>query len=49
MPTADDMLEIMEKMDSHYNTQLLKAVATLKAHNAGKKTGQGRGGAADGN
>ena len=38
---ADDLTEAMEKLDSHMTTQLMKAVATLSASNATKRTGKG--------
>lgn len=36
---ADDLTEAMEKLDSHMTTQLMKAVATLSASNATKRSG----------
>lgn len=49
MAAADDLVDTMDTLDSHMMTQLIKAVATLKASNAGKKSGsKGRGGPADG-
>ena len=38
---ADDLTEAMDKLDSHMTTQLMKAVATLNASNATKRTGKG--------
>lgn len=47
---ADDLQESMNKLDTHLNTQLMKAVATLAASNATKRSGNGKkkGGPADG-
>lgn len=36
---ADDLVEPMEELDSHFTTQLIKAVATIGAHNATKRAG----------
>jgi len=47
LPAADNLVEDLEKLDSHMTTQLMKAVATLKTTTATKKAG-GKGGAADG-
>lgn len=41
IPAADDLVEPMEKLDSHMSTQLMKAVATLSASNATKRAGRG--------
>lgn len=41
LPTADDLVEPMEKLYSHMATQLMKAVATLGASNATKHAGKG--------
>lgn len=38
---AEDMIEPLERLDSHMTTQLMKAVATLSASNATKKAGRG--------
>ena len=38
---TDDLTEAMDKLDSHMTTQLIKAVATLSAINATKRTGKG--------
>ena len=47
IPAADDLVEPLSKLETHMNTQLMKAVATLAASNATKESGSGnRGGAA---
>ena len=38
---ADDLTESMDNLDSHMTTHLMKAVATLGASNATKRTGKG--------
>ena len=38
---AEDLTEAMEKLDSNMTTQLLKAVATMRASNETKRTGKG--------
>lgn len=45
---ADNLDKPLGTLDSHMTTQLMKAVATLRASNATKRTG-GPGSAADGN
>ena len=45
VPASDDLIEPMERLESHMATQLKKAVATLSASNAMKRAG-GKGGAA---
>lgn len=49
MTAEDDIVEVMEKLDTHLTTQLIKEVATLKTSNAGKKNNWHgvRGGASD--
>lgn len=42
---SDDLVEPLEKLETHLSTQLMKAVATLSASNATKRAG-GKGGAA---
>ena len=41
MAAADDLTESMDKLDSHMNTYLMKAVASMSASNATKQTGKG--------
>lgn len=45
---ADDIDEVLEKVESHLSSQMFKAVATLKASNATKRAGK-KGAAADDN
>lgn len=49
IPTADEMVELMDKLDNHFNTQLMKAIFTLRANKAWKKAGSGKAGLASGN
>jgi hypothetical protein len=39
--TADDLDDVMEKLDMHMATQLMKAAASLHATNAVKRSGDG--------
>ena len=49
VPAADDLQDSMAKLETHMSTQLMKAVATLAASNATKRSGGGKkGGSADG-
>jgi hypothetical protein len=41
IPATDDLEEVMEKLDTHVATQLMKAVAPLHATNAVKRSGDG--------
>lgn len=41
MVAADDLVESIDKLDSHMNSQLMKAVATLSASNATRRAGNG--------
>lgn len=44
---ADNLIELMDKLDSHFTTQLMKMVANLGAHNATKRAeGSNKGDAA---
>ena len=45
IPAADDLVEPLEKLESHMATQMMKAVATVSASNATKRS-NGKGGAA---
>lgn len=40
---ADDIVEPLEKLDSHMATHLIRAVATLSASNATKRAGRAAG------
>lgn len=40
-PATDDLFELLKKLDTHMNTQLMKAIATLSASNATKRAGRG--------
>lgn len=40
-PAADDLTEALDKLESHMSTQLMKAVATLSASNATRRSGKG--------
>jgi hypothetical protein len=41
IPATDDLDEVMEKLDTHKATQLMKAAASLHATNAVKRSGDG--------
>jgi hypothetical protein len=41
IPATDDQDEVMEKLDTHMATQLMKAAASLHATNAVKRSGDG--------
>lgn len=41
LPASDDLIEPMDKLETHMSTQLMKAVATLNASNATKRSGKG--------
>jgi hypothetical protein len=41
IPATDDLDDVMEKLDTHMATQLMKAAATLHATNAAKPSGNG--------
>jgi hypothetical protein len=40
-PATDDLDDVMEKLDTHMDTQLMKAAASLHATNAVKRSGDG--------
>ena len=48
VPAADNMVEPIEKLDSHMMIQLMKVVATLKVSNEKNKASRKKGGSADG-
>jgi hypothetical protein len=39
IPAKDDLNEVMEKLDTHMGTQLMKVAASLHATNAVKRSG----------
>jgi hypothetical protein len=41
IPATDDLDEVMEKLDTHMATQLMKAAESLLATNAVKRSGDG--------
>lgn len=45
---ADNMVELMYKLDWHMMTQLMKAVANFRTRNTKNKSGGGKGSAASG-
>ena len=47
VPASDDLIERMERLESHMATQLMKAVATLSASNSTKRAGGKCGAAKD--
>ena len=47
MPASDDLIEPIERLESHTATLLMKAVATLSASNATKRASGKRGAAKD--
>jgi hypothetical protein len=40
-PVTDDLDDVMEKLDRHKTTQLIKAAASFHATNAVKRSGDG--------
>jgi hypothetical protein len=41
IPATDDLEDVMDKLDTHMATQLMKAAASLHAANAVKRSGDG--------